>query len=427
MRPPRLFIANPPLAHCLAQSTRQQAHPPVSDIAGLQPFDQLARWQTETGSAPSANSFEAVRQDAARLRRLIGQAAHARRVPRNATLVYRLELGAHSQTGVVVEGSVEDYRRGRIRRHEATDPDRERRLVELLTVTELELLPLTLVHRTRGRLQTLLAEATLGEPAGRLGPAGGPTQSVWLVRRHELAAAIWDELYGLGSLYIADGHHRFAAAERYAQQHCSDPGESAACFVLAVLFPSDDVRVLGYHRCVARPGGSAASVLDAVAQQPVTGRIEECPVEEVPQPAPGVLVMCLDGRWHRVWLRSRGDTVDVRASLDVVALENGILGPGLGVRDRDEVPVAALPGSLDAQEVARRCAEQGMVGFLLHPPGIEQIMAVADAGLVMPPKSTWFDPKARPGLLIRDVRGGEVGSGVGSSGLGGAGAAREPS
>ena len=163
MRPPRLFIANPPLAHCLAQSTRQQAHPPVSDIAGLQPFDQLARrWQTEAGSAPSANSFEAVRQDAERLRRLIGRAAHARRVPGNATLVYRLELGAHSQTGVVVEGSVEDYRRGRIRRHEATDPDRERRLAELLTVTELELLPLTLVHRTSGGLQTLLAEATLG-------------------------------------------------------------------------------------------------------------------------------------------------------------------------------------------------------------------------------------------------------------------------
>ena len=424
MRPPRLFIASPPLAQCLAQSTRQQGHPPVSDIAGLQPFDQLSRrWQTETGSAPSANSFDRVRQDAARLRRLIGQAAYARPAPGNATLVYRLEQGAHSQTGVVVEGSVEDYRRGRIRRHEATDPDRERRLVELLTVTGLELLPLTLVHRTRRRLQTLLTEATLDEPAGRLGPAGSPTQSVWLVRRPELAAAIWDELDALGPLYIADGHHRFAAAERYAQQHCSDRGDHAACYVLAVLFPSNEVRVLGYHRCAARPGGSAASLLDAVAQQPVTERIEECHVDEVPQPAPGVLAMWLDGRWHRVWLRSRGDTVDVRASLDVVALEDGILGPVLGVGNRDELAAATLPGSLDAQEIARRCAEQDMVGFLLHPPGIEQIMAVSDAGLVMPPKSTWFDPKARPGLLVRDV--GAVGSGVGSSDPGGA--AREPS
>ena len=405
VRPPQLFVAGPALAQCLADSTGQRATLPLADTAGLQPFAHLARgWETEMASAPSAGSFDLVRRDAARLRQLVSQTAYAHAASENATVVYRLELGEHRQTGVVVEAALEGYRRGRIRRHEATDPDRVHRVGELLSATELELLPVTLVHRPRRRLQALLAQVTRHEPDGRLRTPDGPTQTVWLVRTPELADAIRQQLAALDVLYIADGHHRLAAAERYARQHCPDGGDLAACFVLAILFPSDEVRVLGYHRCVARPVGSAETLLQAVARQPVTERVHECAPEEVPQPAPGQVGLWLDGRWYRVWLRPGPATAGPLATLDVVALENGILGPVLGVGAGTDPRVSTLPGSLGAEEIARRCAEKDMVGFLLHAPGIDQVMAVSDAGLVMPPKSTWFAPKARPGLLIREVR-----------------------
>jgi len=404
VRPPQVFIAGPALAQCLADSTGQQTTRPVADAAGLQPFDHLTRgWETEMASAPSAGSLDLVRRDAARLRQLVSQTAYARAASGNATVVYRLERGEHCQTGVVVEAALEDYRRGRIRRHEATDPRRVHRVGELLSATELELLAVTLVHRPRRRLRALLAQVTRAEPDGSLRSPDGPTQTVWLVRTPELADAVRQELGALDALYIADGHHRLAAADRYAQQQCPDGGDVAACFVLAILFPSDEVRVLGYHRCVARPDGPAATLLQAVARQPVTERVQECAPDEVPRPAPGEVGLWLDGRWYRVWLRSDPATADPLGTLDVVALEDGILGRALGGGDGTDARISTLPGSLGAEEIARWCAERHMVGFLLHAPGIEQVMTVSDAGLVMPPKSTWFAPKARPGLLIRDV------------------------
>jgi uncharacterized protein (DUF1015 family) len=404
MRPPDLFIATPPLAECLAQSTQQAATRRPTGADSLEPFHHLAPgW--EPGTTPAAASPEAlelVRQDAARLRRLAGQNGYARRLSAS-TVVYRLEWGGHQQTGVLAEVSVDDYCNGRIRRHEATDPRREALLADFLTAAESELVPVTLVHPTRPGLQALLAEAAAGEPDVRLVSDDGLTQAAWVVHSADLAQAIWEQLEGLGNVYIADGHHRMAAAARHARRGGgTDTGKRAADYVLSALFPSDEMRVLGYHRCVAGAGASAAGLLDELARLPVTERLQECSVTEIPQPAPGVLAVWLDRRWYHLRLRPHGDAVDARAALDVVALEDEVLRPVLEHASSD-VRVSFLPGNISNEAFAHWCEQHDAVGFLVHPPTIEQIMAVSDSGAVMPPKSTWFDPKARAGPFIRDI------------------------
>lgn len=405
MRPPDVFLASPPLAECIAQSTHQSRAPAQAGEEGLAPFHHLAPgWETEpTPAATSVPALDPVRQDAARLRRLAARNGYARRLT-GSTVVYRLEAGGHRQTGVLVEGSVEDYRNGRIRRHEATDPEREGRLADFLSVAQSELVPVTLVHPTRPRLQSLLAEAAAEEPDVRLVSDDGLVQTAWVVPSAELARAIWEELDAVGDVYIADGHHRMAAAERHARRPHPGSPNRAADHVLSVVFPSAEMRVLGYHRGLARGGVSARGLLDTLARLPVAERLQECPDTQEPRTEPGVLGVWLDGRWYRLSLRHRYSPTDARSSLDIVVLEEEVLRPVLQAEHAGtHARVTCLPGDLDGAAFARWCERHDAVGFLVHPPTVEQIMAVSDAGLVMPSKSTWFDPKARAGPFIRDI------------------------
>lgn len=317
------------------------------------------------------------------------------RVPEPATVVYRMASEPHWQTGVVAEVSVDDYRAGRIRRHEATHPDRVRRLDEFTESAGTEQVPVTLTYRGGDALHSLLAEVAAGRPEVHVTSADGLAHTVWTAQDAELAHAVQHELDRIDTLYIADGHHRMAAAERYADRR----GANVA-FTLAALFPSAEMRILGYHRCVQLPDGmSTSDLVEALAAQPVVERIEECTAGQ--RPRRGVLVVHVDGRWYQLRLRTPRDPVNVRAALDVVLLDEGILGPVLGVPDA-EADSQVTPLS-DAAAVSRWCAEQHAVGFLLHPPTVEQVMAVSDAGLVMPPKSTWFEPKAAAGLFLREL------------------------
>lgn len=312
----------------------------------------------------------------------------------SAAVVYQLTAGRHRQLGVVIELAIDDYRNGRIRRHEATHPDPVRRLAQMWETTPLAHMPVTLFHRAMPRLRALLCETAAGEPDGRLVSGEGGSEAAWLLPDGAVARAIQAELAELAVLYIADGHHRMSAASGYLAGH---PGVTP--FVPAALFPAEEMRVLGYHRCLARPASeSAPETLEALAALPATAWLAESAGEI--EPAPGVVGVQLDSRWYRLGLRTPPEAADPRASLDLVVLENGILAPMLGGADVvSDTRVTAVPGTEDATSLARHCAERHTIGFLLHPPDIGQIMAVADAGLVMPPKSTWFDPKPSSGLL----------------------------
>ncbi|TCP57111.1 uncharacterized protein (DUF1015 family) [Tamaricihabitans halophyticus] len=332
-----------------------------------------------------------------RVRQLCADGAYTS-VPVPSVVVYRVGSGAHWQTGVIAEVSIEDYRAGRIRRHESTQPERERRLDEYTEAAGIEQVPVTLTHPTRATLRGLLAEVASSQPDVHV-VAGGLAHSVWTRHDAGLADAVQRELDEIDALYIADGHHRMAAAERYASRRAT-PG-----YTMAALFPSEEMRILGYHRCVTRPAGmSTPDILAALAALPGTARIEECVAAA---PAPGAVAVYLDGRWYRLWLRPPRESATPRDELDVVVLDEGILAPLFGVTGADtHGALTLLPGGGDSAEAGRWCAAHDAIGFLLHAPSIEQVMAVSDAGMVMPAKSTWFDPKVAAGLFVRELSAG---------------------
>ena len=308
-------------------------------------------------------------------------------LPVPSVVVYRVETGEHHQTGVLVEVAVDDYRRGLIRRHEATRPEQEREIARLTEGSGVERAPVTLTHPARPGL-TAVVDGTTARPPDLRVCRDGLVHSVWTRRDPDALHAVFAELGRLEALYIADGHHRMAAAERR-----SVSGGSA--FTLAALFPSEQMRVLGYHRGLPRPALPASEILEALAEQPAVAGIEHW--ASPPRPEPGVVAVVLDGAWYRMRLRRLHAPADVRASLDVVQLDEGVL-PRLSPE-----PPTALSGGCAPAEVARRCEREGAIGFLLHPPTVDQITAVADAGQVLPAKSTWFDPKTSAGVFLREI------------------------
>lgn len=314
----------------------------------------------------------------ARVRDLLAAGAYAR-VPDPAVVVYRLEREGVRQTGVVVEVSLDDYRQGRIRRHEATQPEREQEIQRFAETAGIEPMPVMLTHSPRPRLRAVLDEIAGGEPAVRLS-ADGTEHTAWISADPERVRAVLDEIAVLPALYITDGHHRMAAAERYAARHPSS-GDVA----LAAVFPSDEMRILGYHRCLPVPDGtSTAELLARIAAHPVITEVRECPPGT--PPAPGSVSVRIDGRWFLLRLRAPADPDHVRDSLDVVVLNEEL-----------------IPGIFGSAEVTCTCTRQETISLLPHPPGITEVMAVSDAGLLMPPKSTWFDPKAGVGLFVREL------------------------
>lgn len=319
-----------------------------------------------------------------------------RRLPVPAVVVYRIQSGEHSQTGIVLEASMRDYREERIRKHEATSPERERQLDISTADAGFEQLPVTLTHPGRGRLAALLADITAGDPQLDVGSTADRRHTVWVSERADLVRAVQDELSQLDTLYIADGHHRMAAAERYSSRR-SRPGSA---FTLAVLFPFEQMRVLGYTRRLGRPAGfSTEELLAAMASLPGVVRVEQAPAGT--RTGPGEVAVYLDGDWYRMVLAEPDGTAGARDSLDAVVLDEQVLAPltdewGL-TSGLVPVPSGSAEGLVDA------CAEHDAIGFMPHPPSVESVMAVSDAGEVMPPKSTWFAPKASAGLFVREL------------------------
>lgn len=339
-----------------------------------------------------------------------GQAAPARgaagldgypRLPVPTVVVYRLGSGPHQQTGVVVETSVEDYRDCRIRCHEATQPQRERQLDQCTEATGVERMPVLLTHVEQARLRSLLAEVTATEADVVHGSADGTTHTLWIRHDAELALAVENEIGRIAPLYIADGHHRMATAERYSGRRSHLGAQHASAFTLAALFPKDEMRLLGHHRCLPLlPGTSTPDVLARLVEHPVTAGIEECASSDAARPAPGVVVVRIDDRSYRLRLRGPREPGHVRASLDVVVLDEEIL-PLL--RDvRGSAGSTAVPYS-DATTGECWCTERDAVRFVPHPPSVEQVMAISDAGQLLPPKSTSFEPKASAELLAREL------------------------
>ena len=350
------------------------------------------------GTSPYADEvYERAAENFAALRRL----APLLMDERPSLYIYRLRMGGHVQTGVAACFKVDDYDSDRIRKHERTrrdkEDDRTRHMLELRAQTG----PVFLTYRASAAVDAVVARVTALEATYDFTAADGVVHTMWLVDPGVAAqlVAAFDEV---ALLYIADGHHRAASAARARQELRKRGGASGAEYetFLGVAFPDNQVQVLPYNRTVSDLRGlTPGEFLELLrARFPV-------------QPGPaaparrGEAAVFLDGRWYTIALGAALAGAPPAERLDVSLLQDLILTPMLGIGDiRSDSRIDFVGGSRGTVALERAVTSgRAAVAFSLHPVGVEDLMAVSDAGGIMPPKSTWFEPKLRDGLLTHVI------------------------
>lgn len=318
-----------------------------------------------------------------------------------AYYLYRLTSGAHSQTGIALSASVEAYVSNRIKKHEFTRPTKEDDRVKQIDAVDAITGPVLLVHRADAELSRICATLVQQAPATSV-EIDAVKHELWPVFEASTLAAISQCFNRMKALYIADGHHRSAAAARIADQRRAansnhDGGEAYNGF-LAVSFPHDEVKILDYNRLVKDLNGRSAEdfLSDLAADFSIT------PVEGPLRPDQAASFgLYLAGCWYRIELRNEVTKTDPVERLDVRLLDRFILEPLLGISDpRTDDRIDFVGGIRGPEALAARVDSGEMaVGFSLYPTALTDLMAVADADLIMPPKSTWFDPKLADGIV----------------------------
>ena len=310
-----------------------------------------------------------------------------------ALYAYRLRMGGHEQTGIAGTFSLDEYAEDRIRKHEKTrqdkEDDRTRHIVELRAQTGI----VFLAYRGTSAIDAVVARVCRGPAVYDFVAADGVGHTLWQVRGGDRDAIV-EGFRALDALYIADGHHRAASAARARQT--LGAGSGADRF-LAVAFPDQQVRILPYNRVVKDLAGyTPETFLVALASR--------CGVEPGPnEPSQaGQVSMCLAGRWYTVSLPSPPAGAGPAERLDVEVLHQAVLAPLLQVGDpRTDKRIDFIGGIRGASGLERLVADgRAAVAFSMFPVGIGDLMSIADAGGIMPPKSTWFEPKLRDGLLV---------------------------
>jgi len=322
-----------------------------------------------------------------------------------AFYLYRQRLGGHIQTGIVAGVSIAEYEAGRIRRHELTRADKERERTRHIDAVGAQTGPVFLAYRRRKEIENLVERVAARPPEYDFTSAGGVVHTVWVIDDPDLIREVTEGFAGVDALYIADGHHRAAAAANVArlrrERNPRDRGDEAYHFMLGVLFSHDQLRIMDYNRAVRDLGGLTEELFlkrigaDFLVAGKFAGKSPE---------APHTFGMYLGGAWYGLKARDgilRED--DPIAGLDVSLLQERLLGPILGIGDpRTDPRIEFVGGVRGMGELERLVDQEGFaVAFALYPPTLEQMMAVADAGKVMPPKSTWFEPKLLSGLFVR--------------------------
>ncbi|MFO0590125.1 MAG: DUF1015 family protein [Polyangiaceae bacterium] len=313
--------------------------------------------------------------------------------------LYAQKMGDHRQIGVVGCASVAEYEADTIKKHEKTradkEDDRTRHIEELGAHDE----PVFLTYRADREIDAIVTEATKAPPIYDFTTSDGIHHTLWVPGR-AVTAALAERFTSVPTLYVADGHHRSAAAARVHKKLRGDGGQHHA--FLAVIFPHDQMKILPYNRVVRDlKGRSAEELLSALRE-----RMDVTPAENgaaATPKAPKEFGVYLGGKWYVARVREGSfDAKDPVKSLDCSICQDQILSPIFGVEDpRRDKHVDFVGGIRGIPELEKR-VDQGQFSMALHlyPTQIEQLFAVSDAGLLMPPKSTWFEPKLRSGLFI---------------------------
>ncbi|OPY12991.1 MAG: hypothetical protein A4E66_00955 [Syntrophus sp. PtaB.Bin001] len=322
--------------------------------------------------------------------------------------IYRQRMGDHEQTGIVGCASVSEYESGKIKKHELTRADKELERTRHVDTVNAQTGPVFLTYRSTEQIDRLVEGFKAEVPEYDFTADDGIVHTAWVVSDPADVGKLSEGLKTLDALYIADGHHRAAAAcsvcRSRRQANPGHRGDEPYNFFLSVIFPHNQLRIMDYNRAVRD--------LNGYDKESFFRRIEEkfelCP--DFTKKSPDALHtfgMYIDGKWYQLVAgKDLYEETDPIGSLDVSILQTHLLGPLLGIQDPRTDQRIDFIGGIRGMAELERLVDSGkfVVAFSLFPTTLEQLMAVADAGLVMPPKSTWFEPKLRSGLFVHRLK-----------------------
>jgi uncharacterized protein (DUF1015 family) len=325
------------------------------------------------------------------------------RDPRPCYYVYRLSMGEHVQTGLVATASVADYATNRIRKHELTRPDKEDDRVRQIEALDAQTGPVLLAYPQAPQVDAVLRQATTQPWHTDVEADDGVRHTIWALNDPETISALTAAFDVMPALYIADGHHRSAAAARVAdarrRANSGHTGTESYNYFLAVAFPHHELRILDYNRLVKDLKGMSVLEFQMRIGRQFSMRSSDTAVRPERH---GEFGLYLRNHWYRLAIKPElAQPADPVRRLDVSLLADCLLAPVLGIEDlRTDSRIDFVGGIRGLSELERRVNNgEAAAAFSLYPTRMEDLMAVADAGRVMPPKSTWFEPKLADGLV----------------------------
>ncbi len=370
-------------------------------MAAGNPLSFLHVSKPEIDLSPSTDPYssEVYATGKKNFQQLIGQGA-LRQDSQPCFYYYRQVMGSHRQVGLVAAASCEDYLQGIIKKHEFTRPDKEDDRVRHIETLNSQTGPVFLVYRASQTLDELAGRRTAEAPDIDFTAKDGVRHTAWVLRETADIDLIQSEFARLPALYIADGHHRSAAAARVYQ---SRNGAGASAAFLSVIFPHNQAQILPYNRVLKDLNGlSVAQLLEKLDGvfiiQPDAGAASPARKHE--------LGLYLAGQWHKLYFRPRfAATTDPIERLDVTLLQKYVLAPLFGIEDPRTSKRINFVGGIRGTAELEKLVNSGeyACAFSMFPTGIEELMAIADAGGIMPPKSTWFEPKLRDAMFCHMI------------------------
>jgi uncharacterized protein (DUF1015 family) len=364
--------------------------------ASGKPFSFLHISKPEIDLDPSVNPYDAsVYAKAAENLKRMQDAGVLMRDTAPCYYVYRLTWHGQAQTGLACVASLADYATNRIRKHELTTPVKEDDRVRQIEAVNAQTGPVMIGYPDAPAIDALLVKAAAGKPAVDVAADEGVRHQLWVIGDTAAIEAITKAFEALPAIYIADGHHRSAAAARVA---AGRKGTGSHSYFLSVIFPEREMTILDYNRVVKDLNGRAPEQFLAELRKSFTVAASDKPVRPAASNEYG---MYLVGRWHRLSLHPDLIPKDPIGRLPITLLTRNLIEPLFGIADpRTDKRIDFIGGARGLEGLEARVNSGEMaVAFALYPTQMHDLMAVADAGHIMPPKSTWFEPKLADGMV----------------------------
>ena len=320
--------------------------------------------------------------------------------------LYELTMNGRSQTGIVACASIDDYLNGMIKKHENTRREKEEDRVRHVDICDAQTGPIFLAYRNQESLKKIVADVKAGTVLFDFTSEDGIRHRGWKIADTEKISAIYEAFHQMNALYIADGHHRAASAVRVGvkrrEEHPGYTGEEEFNYFLSVIFPDDELMIMDYNRVVRDLNGLTPE--EFLSEIKKVFDVETLDKAEHPK-RKGQVTLFLEDKWYLLTLKPEYGNCDPVEGLDVSILQKQILEPVLGIQDpKTDKRIDFVGGIRGLSELERRVHTDMKAAFAMYPTSIGELFAVADAGLLMPPKSTWFEPKLRSGLFIHALK-----------------------